>query len=201
MIVASTQTINSLFGARFMVSGTGMIPNNYMFLFTPRPGLANSVQPGKRVTSSMSPLIVLRDGKPAFALGLPGGIRIFAAAMQGVINLIDHGMSLQEAVEAPRLWTQGYTLEVESGFGADADTGPARSGARCLGRRQRRERHVRYQLCAGRHDDRCGVLARRWNADGTWRRAGAARRAFQARSGVKMTDHALRPAASRDPAS
>ena len=120
MIVASTQTINSLFGARFMVPGTGMIPNNYMYLFTPRPGLANSVQPGKRVTSSMSPLIVLRDGKPAFALGLPGGIRIFASAMQAVINLIDHGMSLQEAVEAPRLWTQGYAVEVEAGFETEA---------------------------------------------------------------------------------
>ena len=199
MIVASTQTINSLFGARFMVTGTGVIPNNYMFLFTPRPGLANSVQPGKRVTSSMSPLIVLRDGKPAFALGLPGGIRIFAAAMQGVINLIDHGMSLQEAVEAPRLWTQGYTLEVEFRIRRRRRTGPARSGARCLGRRQRREWHVRYQLCAGRHDDRCGVLARRWNAHGTWRRAGAARRAFQARSGVKIeqdfTRSDLRPRA------
>ncbi len=119
-VVASTQTINSLFGARFMVPGTGMIPNNYMYLFTPKPGFANSVQPGKRVTSSMSPIIVVRDGRVMWALGLPGGIRIFASAMQAVINLIDHGMSLQEAVEAPRLWTQGYAVELEAGFGAEA---------------------------------------------------------------------------------
>jgi gamma-glutamyltranspeptidase/glutathione hydrolase len=59
-IVASTQTINSLFGARYIVPGTGMIPNNYMFVFDPHPGRASSVQPGKRVTSSMSPVIVLR---------------------------------------------------------------------------------------------------------------------------------------------
>lgn len=112
-IVSATQTINSLFGARYMVPGTGMIPNNYLYVFNPRPGLANSLAPGKRVTSSMSPLIVLRAGKPCFALGLPGGLRIFPSAMQAVINLIDHGMSLQEAVEAPRIWTQGYELEIE----------------------------------------------------------------------------------------
>ena len=118
-IVASTQTINSLFGARYMVPGTGMIPNNYMYLFTPHPGRANSVAPGKRVTSSMSPMIALRDGKPAYALGLPGGLRIFGSAMQGLINLIDHRMPVQQAVEAPRLWTQGYQVEIERGFGAD----------------------------------------------------------------------------------
>jgi gamma-glutamyltranspeptidase / glutathione hydrolase len=117
MIVAATQTINSLFGARFVVPGTGMIPNNYMYLFTPHPGHANSVAPGKRVTSSMSPVIVLRDGKPVVALGLPGGLRIFPSVMQALINLIDHGMTLSEAVEAPRLWTQGFGVEMERSFG------------------------------------------------------------------------------------
>jgi gamma-glutamyltranspeptidase / glutathione hydrolase len=112
-IVASTQTINSLFGARYIVPGTGMIPNNYMFVFTPYPGRANSVAPGKRITSSMSPVMVLRDGKPRYALGLPGGLRIFPSIMQALSNLIDHGMSVQEAVEAPRLWTQGFGVEVE----------------------------------------------------------------------------------------
>jgi len=112
-VVCATQTINSLFGARYMVPGTGMIPNNYMYVFNPRPGLANSPAPGKRVTSSMAPLIILRDGKPCWALGLPGGLRIFPSAFQAVLNLIDHGMSLQEAVEAPRVWTQGFALELE----------------------------------------------------------------------------------------
>ncbi|MBN8901736.1 MAG: gamma-glutamyltransferase, partial [Rhodospirillales bacterium] len=115
-VVCSTQTINSTFGARFIVAGTGMIPNNYMYVFDPRPGRASSVAPGKRVTSSMAPTIVLKDGKPAFALGLPGGLRIFPSAFQAVVNLIDHGMSLQEAVEAPRLWTQGFALEMEDRF-------------------------------------------------------------------------------------
>ena len=118
-IVASTQTINSLFGARYIVPGTGMIPNNYMFVFTPHPDRASSVAPGKRVTSSMSPVIVLRNGKPRFALGLPGGLRIFPSVMQALSNLIDHGMSVQEAVEAPRIWTQGYGLEVENSISSD----------------------------------------------------------------------------------
>jgi gamma-glutamyltranspeptidase/glutathione hydrolase len=115
-VVASTQTINSLFGARYVVPGTGMIPNNYMYVFDPRPGRASSVAPGKRITSSMSPVIVLRDGKPVWALGLPGGLRIFPSVFQALVNLIDHGMSVQEAVEAPRVWTQGHQLEIEAGF-------------------------------------------------------------------------------------
>src|SRR5436309_6743658 len=87
-----------------------------MYVFDPRPDRASSVAAGKRVTSSMAPVIATRDGKPAFALGLPGGLRIFGSAMQALINLIDHGMSLQEAVEAPRLWTQGQVVEIEDGF-------------------------------------------------------------------------------------
>jgi gamma-glutamyltranspeptidase/glutathione hydrolase len=93
-----------------------MIPNNYMFVFDPHPGRASSIAPGKRITSSMSPVIVLRDGKPVYALGLPGGLRIFPSVMQALSNLIDHGMTVQEAVEAPRIWTQGHALEIETGF-------------------------------------------------------------------------------------
>jgi gamma-glutamyltranspeptidase/glutathione hydrolase len=112
-VVATTQTINNLFGAKFMIPGLGVVPNNYMNLFDPRPGHALSVAPGKRVTTSMSPMMALRDGRIAYALGLPGGKRIFPSAFQALVNLIDHGMSLQEAVEAPRVWTEGNALEVE----------------------------------------------------------------------------------------
>jgi gamma-glutamyltranspeptidase/glutathione hydrolase len=112
-VVATTQTINNLFGAKFLIPGLGAIPNNYMCLFDPRPGHALSVAPGKRVTTSMSPMMALRDGEIAYALGLPGGKRIFPSAFQALVNLIDHGMSLQEAVEAPRVWTEGNALEVE----------------------------------------------------------------------------------------
>ena len=116
MIVSATHTINGLFGARFMVPGTGMIPNNYMYNFDPHPGKALSIAPGKRVPTSMAPMIVLKDGKPSFALGLPGAVRIFPSAMQAIVNLIDFGMTPQQAVEAPRIWTEGAHVELEPGY-------------------------------------------------------------------------------------
>jgi gamma-glutamyltranspeptidase / glutathione hydrolase len=112
-VVATTQTINNLFGARIMIPGLGTVPNNYINLYDPRPGHALSLAPGKRVTTSMSPMMALRNGKLVYALGLPGGKKIFPSALQALINLIDHGMSLQQAVEAPRVWTEGNALEVE----------------------------------------------------------------------------------------
>ncbi|HSR23532.1 MAG TPA: gamma-glutamyltransferase, partial [Candidatus Eisenbacteria bacterium] len=112
-VVAMTQTINNLFGSKATVPGTGVLLNNTMALFDPHPGTPASIAPGKRVTSSMAPTIVLRDGRPAWALGLPGGVRIFTSVFQAVVNLIDHGMTLQEAVEAPRIWSQGQELEME----------------------------------------------------------------------------------------
>jgi len=118
-VVATTQTINNLFGAKFLIPGLGTVPNNYMNLYDPRPGHALSLAPGKRVTTSMSPVMALHHGKLVYALGLPGGKRIFPSALQALLNLIDHGMSLQEAVEAPRVWTEGNALEVEQAIPND----------------------------------------------------------------------------------
>ena len=115
-VIAATHTIHSPFGSKATVPRTGMILNNTMNIFDPHPGMANSIAPGKRVTSSMAPIIVERDGKPFFCVGLVGGIRIFPAAMQAIVNVIDHGMTAQQAVEAPRVWTLGEELEVEGGF-------------------------------------------------------------------------------------
>jgi len=112
-VAAATQTINGLFGACVQVPGTGMIANNYMYNFDPHPGAALSIAPRKRVFTSMAPMMALRGEELAFALGLPGGLRIFPSALQAIVNLIDHGMTLQEAVEAPRVWTEGGVLEVE----------------------------------------------------------------------------------------
>jgi gamma-glutamyltranspeptidase / glutathione hydrolase len=127
-VVAATQTINNLFGSKAMVPGTGMLLNNTMALFDPHPGHALSVAPGKRMTSSMAPTLVLRDGRPVLALGLPGGVRIFASVLQAIVNVLDHGMSLQEAVEAPRVWTQGQELEVEQAVPAVVRAALARRG-------------------------------------------------------------------------
>lgn len=120
-IVSATHTINGIFGARFMVPETGIIPNNYMMNFDPHPGCALSLQAGKRVPTSMAPMMVLRDGAPRWALGLPGGLRIFPSAFQAILNLIDHQMPLQQAIEAPRIWTEGAHLELEPGLSDLAD--------------------------------------------------------------------------------
>lgn len=186
-IACMTQTINSTFGARFLVHGTGMIPNNYLATFDPRPGRALSIAPGKRVTTSMSPMIVLRGGKPAYALGMPGGLRIFGSVMQGMLNLVDHGMSLQEAVEAPRLWTQGDAVEMEPAFG-DA----VRQDLTARGHRIARMPHVGGGMCAIRfHGD--GVLegAACWRADGTAIGVGGG----LAREGVRFWPDAAGPRA------
>jgi gamma-glutamyltranspeptidase/glutathione hydrolase len=162
-IVASTQTINSLFGARFSIPGTGLIANNYMFNFDPHPGQALSVAPGKRVFTSMAPTIVRRDGKPVLALGLPGGLRIFGSAMQAVINVIDHGMALQDAVEAPRVWTNGHTLELEPTIAPAID-----AALSALGHRVQRVRHIGGGMGAIRfHADGTLEGAACWRADGT----------------------------------
>ncbi|MCW3979045.1 MAG: gamma-glutamyltransferase [Candidatus Bathyarchaeota archaeon] len=106
-MVAATQTLFSAFGSKVTVPGTGMLLNNCMGLFDPRPGRANSVAGGKRMLSSMAPTIVTRDGSPYMCIGTPGGTRIFPSVCQALVNVIDFGMTIQQAVEAPRVWTMG----------------------------------------------------------------------------------------------
>ncbi|MFN4090340.1 MAG: gamma-glutamyltransferase [Alphaproteobacteria bacterium] len=189
-VVASTQTINSVFGARIIVPGTGMVANNHMHLFDPHPGHAASIAPGKRVTTSMSPIIALRDGRPAYALGLPGGLRIFGSAMQALLNLIDHGMALQEAVEAPRLWTQGHAVEVETAFPATV-----LDGLRARGHRLAVLPHVASGMNAIRFEaDGSMTGAACWRADGTPVGVGGG----LARAGVRFWPDAARPGAGDD---
>ena len=177
-VVSTTQTINSLFGARFIVPGTGMIPNNYMNNYDPRRGNALSIAPGKRVTTSMSPMMALRDGKVRYALGLPGGRKIFPSALQALLNLIDHGMDLQEAVEAPRIWTEGPVLEVEHGIPA-----PVRQGLEARGHTLKIMPTVAGGMNAIQfHDDGTLTGAACWRADGT----AAALGGGLARAGVRF---------------
>jgi len=124
-VIAMTQTIHQSFGSGVVLPGrlpgSGLCINDTMELFDPdpRPGYerANAIASRKRMLSSMSPTIVLRDGRPFMAIGTPGGTRIYSAVLQGIVNVIDHGMNIQQAVEAPRIWTMMYgDLEVENGF-------------------------------------------------------------------------------------
>ena len=177
-VVSTTQTINSLFGARFVVPGTGMIPNNYMNNFDPRRGNALSIEPGKRVTTSMSPMMAIRDGKVRYALGLPGGRKIFPSALQALVNLIDHGMELQEAVEAPRVWTEGPVLEVEHGIPAEV-----RKGLESRGHALKIMPTVAGGMNAIEfHDDGSMTGAACWRADGS----AAAMGGGLARAGVRF---------------
>ncbi len=114
--VSVTYTLNDWFGARVTAGGTGVLLNNEMDDFTAKVGVpnlyglvqgaANRIEPGKRPLSSMTPTIVLRDGKPWMIVGTPGGSRIITAVMLTMINVIDYGMDLQEAVDAPRIHQQ-----------------------------------------------------------------------------------------------
>ena len=114
--VSLTYTLNDWFGARIVAAGTGILLNNEMDDFSAKPGSPNmyklvegpnnAVAPGKRPLSSMSPTIVTRDGKLELVLGTPGGSRIPTGVLQVMMNVIDHGMTLTEAVDAPRIHAQ-----------------------------------------------------------------------------------------------
>ena len=114
--MALTYTINGAFGAVTMAPGTGVLLNDEMDDFTIKPGAANqfglvqghanAIAPGKRPLSSMAPTIVLKDDAVAFVLGSPGGARIITILLQTLVNIIDHGMTPQEAVDAPRVHMQ-----------------------------------------------------------------------------------------------
>jgi gamma-glutamyltranspeptidase/glutathione hydrolase len=162
-VIAVTQTINGLFGACVQVPGTGMIANNYMFNFDPHPGLALSVEPGKRVFTSMAPMMVCAEGRLRYALGLPGGLRIFPSAFQALVNLLDHGMSLQEAVEAPRIWTEGGVVEIEEAFPAEVEEGLRQRGHTV----QRLGRIAGGMNAIAFEDDGSLTGAACWRADGT----------------------------------
>jgi len=131
--VAVTYTLNDWFGARVTAAGTGVLLNDEMDDFTAKLGVpnlyglvqgqANSIAPGKRPLSSMSPTIVTKDGKPVMVVGTPGGSRIITVVVHTILNVIDYGMNIQEAVDAPRFhqqWLPDVT-NVEP-FGLSPDT-------------------------------------------------------------------------------
>ena len=131
--VSVTYTINDSFGAKVIAGNTGFFLNDEMDDFTAKPGVpnvfglvqgkANAVAPGKRPLSSMTPTLVFKDGQPVFVVGTPGGSRIITTVLEVLVNLIDHGMTLQEAVDAPRIHHQWLpdTIAAEP-FALSADT-------------------------------------------------------------------------------
>jgi gamma-glutamyltranspeptidase / glutathione hydrolase len=131
--VSVTYTINESFGAKVIAGNTGFLLNDEMDDFTAKPGVANvfgliqgkanAVAPGKRPLSSMTPTLVFKDGKAVLVVGTPGGSRIITTVLEVIVNFIDHGMTLQEAVDAPRIHHQWLpdTIGAEP-FALSADT-------------------------------------------------------------------------------
>jgi gamma-glutamyltranspeptidase/glutathione hydrolase len=129
--VSNTYTLNFSYGLGLVADGTGVMLNNELDDFTAKPGTANAYGlvgfaanlpgPGKRPLSSMTPTIVLKDGKPFLITGSPGGSRIITAVLQVIVNAIDFHMAIDKAVEAPRLHNQWQPDEtdVEAGFAPD----------------------------------------------------------------------------------
>ncbi len=129
--VANTYTLNFSYGLGLVADGTGVLLNNELDDFAARPGAANAYGligfeanlpgPGKRPLSSMSPTIVLRDGKVFLVTGSPGGSRIITTVLQVIVNAIDFGMNVAQAIAAPRLHHQWQPDEVvvEPGFAPD----------------------------------------------------------------------------------
>ncbi|RJP77487.1 MAG: gamma-glutamyltransferase [Candidatus Zixiibacteriota bacterium] len=130
-LVAMTATINTGFGSGYVIPGTGILLNNEMDDFSAQPGVenyfglvggdANAIAPGKRPLSSMTPTLVFYQGRPFMVLGSPGGPRIITAVLQTLLNVIDHGMDVQAAVDAPRIHHQWKPdrIYLEDGIPAD----------------------------------------------------------------------------------
>jgi gamma-glutamyltranspeptidase/glutathione hydrolase len=112
-IVALTQTINNWFGSGITAEGTGILLNDEIRDFSEQPGNPNSIFPGKRPASSMAPTIIFKDGKPFLTIGSPGATRIISALAQTLINIIDFHMSIDDAIEVPRIHSIGEKLYVE----------------------------------------------------------------------------------------
>ena len=118
MAVSNTYTLENSYGNRIVVRGAGYILNNEMTDFNPRPGFTskdgrigtkpNQVEPGKRMLSSMSPVIVMKDGKPVLVTGSPGGRTIINTVLCIVVNVLDFDMPIRAAVDAPRLHHQWF---------------------------------------------------------------------------------------------
>lgn len=150
--VSTTTTLNSSFGSKIVVEGAGFLLNNEMDDFSAKPGEpnqfgligseANSIQPGKRMLSSMTPTIILKDNKPFMVIGSPGGSTIITVVLQSIMNVLDFGMNIQQAIDAPRIHHQWLPDELYfEEFGISKDTfdnlknmGYIFGGERVLGR-------------------------------------------------------------------
>jgi len=129
--VSLTTTLNGGYGSKTVVGGAGFLLNNEMDDFSSQPGVpnmygaiggkANAIAPGKRMLSSMTPAIVLKNGKPFMVVGTPGGTTIITSVLQSIINVIDYGMNAHDAVNKPKFHHQWQPdqVDVEKAFSTE----------------------------------------------------------------------------------
>jgi gamma-glutamyltranspeptidase/glutathione hydrolase len=138
--VSVTTTLNNSYGSKTVVGGAGFFLNDEMDDFSVKPGVpnlygavggeANAILPGKRMLSSMTPTVVLKNGQPFLVVGTPGGTTIPTSVYQTIINIIDFGLSTEDAVYKPKFHHQWLPDEVfiETGFPADLKTALEKMG-------------------------------------------------------------------------
>jgi gamma-glutamyltranspeptidase/glutathione hydrolase len=126
-VVSNTYTLSDSFGAHVVAPGTGFLLNNSLgnFDWGSRSSVGNKIEPGKRAQSTISPLIVFKDGKPWIATGTPGGGTILATMVQMLVNLIDFNLNIAEAAERPRVYQSGADgpLQLEESIPEDLVAG------------------------------------------------------------------------------
>lgn len=130
-MVSVTTTLNGSYGSKTVVGGAGFLLNNEMDDFSVKPGVANmygaiggeanAIQPGKRMLSSMTPTLVLKDNKPYVVIGTPGGTTIPTSVYQAIVNIIDHDMSVGDAIDKPKFHHQWFpdNVTIEQDFNAE----------------------------------------------------------------------------------
>jgi len=122
-MVCINQTLVNSFGSGVVIPGTGILMNNAMYGLNPLPGTANSIDGRKRRIQNVCPTVVLKDGEPFLAVGAPGSRAIQMSVAQVVSHVIDHGMGIQEAIEAPRIFRETSTVYADSRFPVEVKEG------------------------------------------------------------------------------
>jgi gamma-glutamyltranspeptidase/glutathione hydrolase len=118
-LVCVNQTLVNSFGCGVVIPGTGIVMNNAMYGLDPEPGHANSIDGRKRRIQNVCPTILLKEGEPFLAVGAPGGRAIQIAVAQVIVNVVDHGMGIQEAIEAPRITRETSTVYIDNRIPSD----------------------------------------------------------------------------------
>jgi gamma-glutamyltranspeptidase/glutathione hydrolase len=113
-MVSLLSTLGAHFGSAVVPRGTGIVINNGTMWFDPVPGTVNSVAPNRRLMTAGAPTVLLREGKPFLTIGAPGGRRVISSVIHSIVNIVDHGMGPQQALNTPRVHSEGPTTVADA---------------------------------------------------------------------------------------